>query len=250
MARIIRHDVVDSTSERAFDALKSGTARDGDVHVARGQTRGRGRRGARWFSATGEGLYLSYVHVPAAAPRMPGLLTMSAGLAVLDAVRGLHLRRARLEWPNDVVVDRAKLAGILVEARGYDPVAPRFVVGVGINVAQTSFPEELVAERPVTSLLLAGVSVDQESLLQDVVGGLEQRLERAGSHPDSTCSAYLKATGLEGAEVRVRVGADDHIGLWEALTPGEGILLRLVDGTTLALDPSRVSAVEPTSPFL
>ena len=250
MPRILRHGVVDSTNERALVALAEGTARDGDVHVARGQTAGRGRRGNPWYSANDLGLYLSYVHLPARPPALPGLLTMASGLAVLDCTKALHLAFLRLRWPNDVVGEKGKLAGILVEARGYDPAEPRFVIGIGINVGHTAFPEKLRNERRVTSLLLSGAAVENETLLPMVVESLGARLVEAHERPRTTCAEYLTATGLEGAEVRVTAGDAQHVGLWEALGPGEGLVLRQMDGTTREIDPSVVSSVEPTSPFL
>ena len=250
MPRILRHGVVDSTNERAFGALAAGTAQDGDVHVARGQTAGRGRRGAARYSPNDEGLYLSYVHAPARPPLIPGLLTMASGLAVWDLGKALHLAFLHLRWPNDVMAEGGKVAGILVESRGYDPEAPRFVIGLGINVSQTSFPEELRQERPVTSLLLAGASVENDTLLPMVVEQLEARLGASQKTPRRLCADSLKATGLEGAEVRVTLGENDHIGLWEALSPKKGLVLRMMDGTVQQLDPSLVSSVEPTSPFL
>ncbi|HVS19810.1 MAG TPA: biotin--[acetyl-CoA-carboxylase] ligase, partial [Planctomycetota bacterium] len=120
-ARVLHHEIVDSTNERAFAALAAGTALHGDVHVARGQTAGRGRRGARWVSSAGEGLFASLVLLPAPpAPPAPAI-TMFAGLALLDALHELGLVRARLKWPNDVVVGDAKLGGCLVESRGFQP---------------------------------------------------------------------------------------------------------------------------------
>src|SRR5262245_39626500 len=98
--RVFRHEVVDSTNERALAAVEAGEAQDGDVHVAREQTRGRGRLGRVWESPAGQGLYLSYVHLPEPpAPPAPAL-TQAAGLALLDLVRSLGVAGARLDWPN------------------------------------------------------------------------------------------------------------------------------------------------------
>jgi len=253
-ARILRHGVVDSTNERAFAALADGSGRNGDVHVARGQTAGRGRRGNVWTSPTDEGLYLSLIHAPPRVPRMPGLLTMASGLAVVDCARALHVVAVYLKWPNDVLVRRAKLAGILVEARGHDPpgsgIGPRYVIGIGVNVSQTRFPEALVKQRPTTSLLLEGAAIENDTLLALLLERLESRLVAATDDPAAICTDFLTATGLEGGEVRVRVGEAEHVGLFEALTLEEGLVLRRRDGTTKELDPSVVSTVEPTHPFL
>ena len=98
--RLHRHGAVDSTNERAFAAIQSGSALHGDVHVASGQTLGRGRLGRTWVSPEREGLYLSVILLPGPPPIEPAALTMASGLAVLDAVRALGLLGARLDWPN------------------------------------------------------------------------------------------------------------------------------------------------------
>lgn len=211
-ARVVRHGIVDSTSERAFAALAAGEARHGDVHVARGQSAGRGRRGSVWESAADEGLYASVVLRPAPPPPDPAGLTIAGGLATLDALRSAGLGRARLKWPNDVLAGGAKLAGILVEARQLDPARPAFVVGVGVNVAQRAFPAALLAQRAVTSLALEGVATAPEALLAPLLAALERRLQELRLRPAALAEAYLDATGLRARAVRVRVGAASHEG--------------------------------------
>ncbi len=227
--RIHHHGIVDSTSERAFATLAAGTARHGDVHVAEGQSAGRGRLGRRWESPAGEGLYLSMVLLPGpqphpAAPTSPALqpaaLTMGAGLAVLEAVRALGARAARLKWPNDVLVGGAKLAGILVESRGLDPLRPHAVVGIGLNVRQTGFSRELVAERPVVSLVMLGLDVSRERALAVLLERLEPRLDEACRAPESIVREYAGAVELLGRTVRVRRGRDEARGRLVALSLG------------------------------
>lgn len=199
--RVTRLEVTDSTNERALSAIARGEALHGDVFVARQQTRGRGRRGATWHSPAGEGLYLSVALLPA-RPASPPALTMASGIAAWRALRGLGLSGVELEWPNDLFArapaspDRAKLVGILVETRGLDASAPHYVVGVGINVAQRSFPPELLAERAVTSLALCGLDTTVEAVLQRVLAELEPALELALSAPETVAREYAVTAGL------------------------------------------------------
>ena len=130
--RIVRHGLVDSTSERAFAALAAGEARHRDVHVARAQSAGRGSRGRSWDSQDGAGLYASVVLLPEPPAPPPAALTMAAGLAVRDLLLELGLA-ARLKWPNDVLVGGAKIAGILIEARIQEDRV-FLMIGTGINV--------------------------------------------------------------------------------------------------------------------
>lgn len=205
--RLLRHDIVDSTSERAFASLAAGKARHGDVHVARGQSAGRGRLGRRWESPPDEGLYLSVVLRPAAPPPPPAL-SMAGGLAVLEAVRDLGLAGGRLDWPNDLVLGAAKLAGVLVESRGLDPRAPHYVLGIGLNVRQRAFPEALTTERAVTSLALAGVDARVEEALAAVLARLAPRLDQALAADPDLAARFLEATGLAGRAVLVRRGRE------------------------------------------
>jgi len=245
--RILHHGLVDSSSERAFAALADGTARDGDVHVARGQTAGRGRRGRRWVSAPDEGLYLSLIHLPPSPGPRPASLTMASGLAVLDALGRVGVRGARLEWPNDVVLDGAKLAGVLVESRGLDPARPHHVVGIGINVRQRAFPPELEAERAVTSLARAGHEVAPDDLVPHLVEALAARLEEARTGPAALARDFLAATGLAGATVCVRVEGEERRGLVEELDPEHGLLLRTAAGERVRLELAHVQALDAVS---
>lgn len=221
--RTIRHGRCDSTNQRALAALESGQARHGDVHVATEQTSGRGRLGRRWHSAPGEGLYLSLVLAPAgpASAALPLCLTMAGGLAVLDLARALGLAAAELKWPNDVLVAGAKLSGVLVESRGFDPRAPNFVLGIGVNVAQREFPAELTAERPVTSLWLCGVRTElaavEAALLERLAGLLEPALEGPAGRAH-LAARFAHELGLLGRRVTVERGARRESGRLLELT--------------------------------
>lgn len=243
--RPIRHEVVDSTNERALAAVAEGQARHGDLHVARAQTAGRGRRGSAWASASDEGLYLSLVLLPSTPPR-PTALTMGAGLAVLEAVQALGARTARLKWPNDVLASdgagrAAKLAGILVEARGFDPARPHAVVGIGLNVLQRVFPAELERERAVTSLARLGCGVTRERALEVLLARLAERMDEACAHPEASAEAYARALALVGRGVCARVGHGERRGRLTALTL-DGIV---VAGERIALEHVQSLAEEP-----
>jgi BirA family biotin operon repressor/biotin-[acetyl-CoA-carboxylase] ligase len=240
--RLIEHGAVDSTNERAFESLARGEARDGDVHVAPAQSAGRGRRGARWHSAPGEGLYMSVVLLPPPPAPHPASLTMAAGLAVFDAVRELGLD-AQLKWPNDVFVRGAKLAGVLVETRGFDAARPHYVVGIGVNVAQREFPRELSSERAVTSLALEGVAVEVADLRTRLLHALAERLRGTRGAADALAQAFLAATRLAGARARVETEEAEIAGTIAALSLARGLEVVRDDGRRVALQVEHVRAV-------
>lgn len=159
------HSAVDSTNDLAL-ALACDGAPHGATIMAESQLRGRGRRGRDWFAPPGSSLLLSMVLRPP-APGTERLLPLRLGLAAARAIERDVTLRIGVKWPNDLVVDRLKVGGILCEA-GSEPGRPIFVVaGIGLNVAQTrdDWPESLrhhaasleqVAGMPVNRARLAG----------------------------------------------------------------------------------------------
>ncbi len=105
------------------------------VCLAECQTGGRGRRGRKWLSPFGGGIYLSQSWCFAAAPGELTALPLAAGVAVLRALRAMGAASLSLKWPNDVLADGRKLAGILVDLRGEAEGPLTAVVGVGVNLA-------------------------------------------------------------------------------------------------------------------
>lgn len=240
--------MIDSTSERAFAALAAGTARHGDVHVASGQTAGRGRLGRRWHSSTDEGLYLSLVLVPPPPAWDGPIVTIAAGLAVLDAVRALGAADVRLKWPNDVVWGDAKLAGVLVETRGLDPAHPHYVVGIGLNVRQLEFAPELVRERAVTSLRALGLDVSLDEARERVIDHLAGRVEEIPRERARLARDYLAATQLLDRRVVVRTAGEEHRGVLTGLSLDQAMLSLRADRGPLELPLGFVRELLPEIP--
>jgi BirA family transcriptional regulator, biotin operon repressor / biotin---[acetyl-CoA-carboxylase] ligase len=147
--RLIRHDSLGSTNDEAKRLAREGAA-EGTVVWARTQTAGRGRLGHVWVSPPGN-LYVSLILHPDCPPPCAAQLGFVAALAVGDALVALlpRLQGLSYEWPNDVLVNRRKIAGILLESEMTKPDELAFlIVGVGINLA--SSPR--AAEYPATSV--------------------------------------------------------------------------------------------------
>jgi len=247
--RRIQHGVVDSTNERAFAAIEEGSALHGDVHLARGQTLGRGRQGKPWHSAPDEGLYLSVVLLPEPPPYKPAALTIAAGLALVEALNDLGLppfgeRMPKLKWPNDVLVGGAKLSGILTETRGLDLSQPHYVLGIGMNVRQRHFPRELLAEREVTSLAALDLDTTCNEAAEAVLTRLAPRLEQVRGQHRRLADDYLAATGLAGMPVRVSVGKETHVGVLGSMSLNDGLELRLTNDAIEHIPIEFVQAVQ------
>ena len=154
-SEIIDLEEVDSTNRYALD-----TGRPGVLVRARMQTSGRGTRGRRWFSPHGENLYMTATLAPP-QDRFP----IIAGIAARSAIaRIVPAAAITLKWPNDIVVSGRKVCGILCETR-----AGLTAIGVGINVNQTVWPEEL--ERMAVSLRqITGSAFDLDEVAMTVAG--------------------------------------------------------------------------------
>jgi BirA family biotin operon repressor/biotin-[acetyl-CoA-carboxylase] ligase len=123
---IERHEVLPSTNDLAVERIRAGTAAPGQVIVAAAQTAGHGRRGRRWVDAPGALLFTAVLPAPESHRQWTAL---TAALAVAAALRAQGVP-AGLKWPNDVIVGRRKVAGILAEV----PAGGLAAVGIGINV--------------------------------------------------------------------------------------------------------------------
>jgi len=169
---LIALDEAGSTNDEAKERAAAG-AEEGTVVWARQQRAGRGRRGRAWVSPPGN-LYVSVILRPACGARHVAQLSFVAALAALDLVDGPLPGRARCKWPNDILVDGGKVAGILLESAlepggGVDWV----VLGIGVNLA--SHPG-LEAPIPSTSLVDAGApSLPPEDALPSLLGALTRR---------------------------------------------------------------------------
>ncbi|WP_432561836.1 biotin--[acetyl-CoA-carboxylase] ligase [Kineococcus sp. SYSU DK003] len=195
-----RLDVVASTGSTNADLVAEEHAPHGAVLVADHQAAGRGRLGRTWSAPPRSSLAVSVLLRPQRPVEDWALLPLVTGVAVVDALEGLGVR-ARLKWPNDVLVegpDRpGKLCGILAEAR-----PDRVVLGAGLNVSLRA--DELPVET-ATSLLLAGArSYDRDTVLRRYLRALRVRVDRwaAGESP---LAAYRAVSATIGADVRAHL---------------------------------------------
>ncbi len=195
--------LLDETGSTNDDALALGRAGapHGTAIAARRQTAGRGRRGHVWASPAGN-LYLSVVLRPRVAPsRLPGLAA-ACGLGVTDV-----LNKGQLKWPNDLLVQNRKLAGILVEAARDNAGEPFAVCGVGINVE--SAPRDLEAICLAELGAAPSFSPLAEALRAGIVARVDAWAAAPGGRPlDGIRDDYLSRLAWLGEKVRVLAAMD------------------------------------------
>ena len=171
------YDETDSTNLRAKQYVQEndGTpAYSPCLFVSEVQTAGRGRLGRSWESPPNEGIWMSYLCKPNLSPNQISGVTILAGLAVAKAINSFALKQnihnlyAEIKWPNDIVINKKKVCGILTELIGNTSYV---VCGIGVNVNSLSFPEDLFY---IFSSLLkeSGVVWNREKLIAVIIKNL------------------------------------------------------------------------------
>lgn len=163
---------IGSTNDEALNWAASGGP-DLSIIVADEQTAGRGRAGRKWFTPPGAALAFSLILRPRPGEQtFPGRITGLAALALVQSCQGLGLR-AEIKWPNDILLDRRKAAGILVESAWAGNELYASVIGVGVNVAQAAVPPPDQLSFPATSLEAElHRPVDRLSLMRNALASL------------------------------------------------------------------------------
>ena len=190
-------EMASSTNDIAA-RLAEGGAEPGTVVAAEAQTSGRGRMGRSWFSPPGAGLYVSVV----LAPDPPQLLTLAAGVALADGIHASTGLQAEIKWPNDLLVGKRKLAGILAEAAAQAGRLAFVILGFGVNLRPAAYPPEL-ADRATSIEAELHRPADRAVILAEILCALSARCTdlRHGRF-DAILSAWrARAPSLRGAFV-------------------------------------------------
>lgn len=170
---ILRFDTIDSTNLEAMRQAKAG-AREGLCIVARTQTRGRGRLDRSWQSPPDAGLYMSLLLQPKFEMTAWPLLTLTAAIAVHDALHKTCGLAADIKWPNDLCVDDRKLCGILAET--FETSSGGFVIiGIGINLTPEVLP--LVQAEATSIETVTGKPPDAERVLTGLLKSIAEKYE-------------------------------------------------------------------------
>jgi BirA family transcriptional regulator, biotin operon repressor / biotin---[acetyl-CoA-carboxylase] ligase len=227
--RLVRLERVGSTNDEA-KRLARGGADDHTLVWALEQTAGRGRRGRVWASPPGN-LYVSLVLRPDAPPAQAAQLSFAAALGLGEAITALvpPLVELRYKWPNDVLLNGRKIAGILLESEsGRDGGLDWLVLGVGVNI--TSHPPE--TERPATSLRDEGAgAATPELVLEGFARSLlvwTNRWLEGGFGPIR--AAWLRRASGVGEMIRVRLDREELVGRFAELDHDGALLLDTAAG--------------------
>lgn len=199
-------DSLPNTNDTAL-ALAADSALIGTAVLADEQTAGRGQFGRSWTCPRGAGVQLSLTIDPPAALRRPVVLTAWAAVAVAETVRRLTRMTPRIKWPNDVLLDGRKIAGILIEMKSV------VVAGIGINVSQTS--EQFQAAGLPDAGSLAGVtgrSFERDDVARELITQLDDGYSVLLEGNSATLQAqWVDYLGLSGREVELETHTGQRV---------------------------------------
>lgn len=237
---------IGSTNTRARELAEDGAAA-GEIVIAESQTRGRGRMGRRWESPPFENLYVSFILRPRLPPRHAPQITLAAAVALVETLGSYLSRPPAIKWPNDILFDGKKIAGILTEATCDAERVSYVILGVGLNLNYRveEMPEEL-RQRATSLADLTGRQVSRESVLVRLIQDMDRcygELEEGGF--ESLRPRWEAHFMLRNRRVRVEVGAETQTGRAQGIDREGALILedeegrrhRIIAGDVIPLEP-------------
>ena len=234
-------DRTDSTNIQARLAGEAG-ASQGTLAVAEIQDGGRGRRGRNWISPAGVGVWMSLLLRPEISPVSASMLTLVMALAAQKGIKEATGIESQIKWPNDLVLNKKKICGILTEM-GTEFMEIKYVVmGTGINVNQEGFPDEI--RETATSLYLeTGKKYHRSRIIERILEALEEYYGIFVKTEDMSALLveYNEKLVNRGQEVCVLDPKGEYRGLCQGITKTGGLLVELSDGTVTEVISGEVS---------
>lgn len=170
---VLYFDTIDSTNTKAQELAEKGY-QSGTLVVADKQESGKGRRGRSWVSPSGTGIFMTLMIKPDINPNNASMLTLVAALAVAKAITSVTGEEALIKWPNDIVVNGKKVCGILTEMNAQFDYINHIVVGIGINVHNESFPEEISQMASSLTIEAGGKRFHRAQIIAETMSYFEQ----------------------------------------------------------------------------
>lgn len=232
-------DSVDSTNSY-LKQLGAQGAEEGTVVITTDQSAGRGRLGRKWETQTDKSLAISILLRPQAVNISDLAITPLAGLAVSNAINNLCLIDSKIKWPNDIIVNNKKLCGILTEACFSEEKLDYVVVGIGINVSNALFSDEI--QHKATSILKeTGKQTDINKLVAYIINYFEKyvlfnRLQLTGE----SVVEYRSMCATIGRQVIFNRGNRDISGMATGVNNKGELQVMLSDGTIATVNSGEV----------
>jgi BirA family biotin operon repressor/biotin-[acetyl-CoA-carboxylase] ligase len=244
--RIVPYQSTASTNDIAW-AYAGKKENHGLCVVAESQHKGRGRRGRVWFSEPGQSILCSVLLTKTDIGAE--LLTLTTAVAAAEAINQTFKLSCRIKWPNDILIQNQKVAGILVEKRIQNNT-PCCVFGIGINCNQQPEAfEDCDLKLPATSLAIEiKQQIDRTALVCELLRQLETWLDRArigrGCPTDNpVIDRWLQMSGMLGQHITVECDGRQYSGFCRGVDPAEGLILQLDNNLVRMFTAAQTSVV-------
>ncbi|MFZ4400242.1 MAG: biotin--[acetyl-CoA-carboxylase] ligase [Bacteroidales bacterium] len=174
--KIIKLTNVNSTNVFAVELLKKKDTFEGTIIWALKQTEGKGQKGNSWESEDGKNLTFTLIlHPLSVEPSQQFMINKAVSLGIIDFLKTkIEESQIKIKWPNDIYVNKSKIAGILIENEILGAYLQSTIVGIGLNVNQISFSEKIL--NPVSLQLITGKEMDIEIILTELLNKIESRI--------------------------------------------------------------------------
>ena len=227
---VLYFDEIDSTNNRAKElGEKDGT--HGTLLVADRQVAGKGRRGRVWESPKGISIYMTILLRPQLIPTKAPMLTLVMAQSVAEGIRDVTGMEVGIKWPNDIVMNKKKVCGILTEMSTEIDYINYVVIGVGINVNQKSFDEEL--KDKATSLMIeTGTPVKRSALIAAVMKHFEKNYTVFMERGDLSGlqESYNQMLVNRGKEVRILEPGHEYNAIASGINETGELIVHTPDG--------------------
>lgn len=200
--------------------------KNGTVLLSEFQTKGRGRRNRTWDSIKEMNLTFSILLNEKIDQRLANLYNLGSSLAVAQAIENLYQLSVRLKWPNDVLINDKKIAGILLDSVSKGNKLEKVVIGIGINVNQPMFGPDYSNYTPTSVRLEFRQHVSRERLLSEVLNNFEIIINTIKEEPEQILEDWKTKSRLLGERVKIEENGEVKVGIFEDLDEMGYIILR------------------------
>jgi BirA family transcriptional regulator, biotin operon repressor / biotin---[acetyl-CoA-carboxylase] ligase len=239
--KLVLYNCTASTNNVAVEYAKN-KANDGLVVLAEEQSSGRGRAGNKWFAGRGDSVLCSFLLTDCVIS--PELLSLASAIATAEAIGKCAKAEAKIKWPNDIILNGKKVAGILVESKKTGK-HNSLITGIGINCHQhkNDFSSEL--QKTATSIdIETGVSIDRTSLIKRLLISLDQWLATAQKNEQKVVERWQKLSTQLNHRLTIMYNRRRFIGNCIGVDPRQGLILQLDVGAIRMFDAAHTTIVK------
>jgi BirA family biotin operon repressor/biotin-[acetyl-CoA-carboxylase] ligase len=218
-------DEIESTNTELLTG-KQQYKKNGTVFLAEKQLAGKGRKDRVWQSAKGLNLTFSILFTKEAVAELNVIyLNFAASLAVAEAIENLYQLKTELKWPNDVLINRKKIAGILIQTTVKASSVERVVIGIGINLNQLTFNGEFKL-LPTSLKLELGSDIGRENILAEILNKLEELLIELEKNPTNIMNDWRSKCKMIGDKITITENDDTKSGIFEDIDDDGFLILK------------------------